>query len=398
MRFVAVSKRTRAAGLAFTLLAFASGCTSQSAVARDAGAGGAASEGGHDAAKPLGPVTLACADGGSMTFDPPAQFQPMVAEGVEWPLLFSLPQVTTASMDTKFLNMLEQAHVNTVSVIVWYSAYQAHQARYDAFVNAVHAAGLKLRLGFKGEIKSLLFGLTPTFPNAQTTFQEYSTKTLSIERELAARYHPDYFNMVEEFGTSQGQVGGNFTAAQWVQLVGQLATAIKQASSKTQTWVAVLPTDPVDRGVVAKGLLSIPNLDGVGIDAYGNQDVCTWAASWQKGFAGAAAAGKKTGFTETWWEDLFAQPMYDQPANGQKEGDWLRAMVYEAQKLGATGAFMPWFSEKFVTLQPDGFGQSNPMTHAQSLSNAVSAALDSGQRTVVFTELQATLAALPAGP
>jgi len=156
-----------------------------------------------------GPVALACLDGGATVVSPPSTFGPMVIDGLEWPLSGSIAQVADQSLDVEFLQMLQRAGINTMSLFVWYSAYQAHQARYDAIVTAARSAGLKVRVFIKPEIKSLLFGLTPTFPNPTTTFQEFSSTAMSIETELAGRYTPDMFTVVEEFGTTESYAGGS---------------------------------------------------------------------------------------------------------------------------------------------------------------------------------------------
>jgi hypothetical protein len=342
------------------------------------------------------PVTLSCAGGGTLVVDPPATFTPMTVSGAHWPLLFSMPQVTDASIDLPFLHMLEDAGANELALMVWYSAYQAHTSRYDDVVSAARADGLKVRIGFKGEIASLLFGLQPTFATPPSA-TDYATKVAAIESELASRYHPDAFNLVEELGTSQGQVGSSFTTAEWLQIIQQLATAVKAASPTTETWVAILPTDPVDRAVGENGLLSIADVDGVGLDVYGNEDPCTWSTAWKQAFAEIIAAGKKTGLTETWWEDLYAEHQFDEPSNAPLEGDWLRAMLYLTQSAGATGAFMPWFTNKFVALDPLFSVPGDPQASAQQMVGDMKAALDAGTRTVVFDDLQAALGQMRAG-
>ncbi len=382
------------ASLLSTLQACASHPSGAAGGPSDSGAvdAGLADSGVTDASAWTGPVSLGCTDGGALVMTPPATFTNMQMDGLEWPLLFSLPVVTDATMDMQFLQMLEELGVDTLAIMIWESAYRAYPTRYTTVINAARAAGLKIRLGFKGEIKSLLFGLTPTFPGP-TTYAQYLSTALAFEQELAQTYQPDSFNLVEEFGTSMAQVQGSFTAANWIDFVTQTAAAVKTASGgRTETWVALLPTDPVDRAVVKAGLASVPNLDGIGFDAYGSSDLCVWQNAYAQGAALIADAGRKSGFTETWWGDLFAQPQLDTTAAMPQEADWLRGMTYDAQNIGATSDFMPWFTEKLVVSVPDGFGSSDAQTAAATLSSEVAAALDAGARTQVFLEWQAAIA------
>jgi hypothetical protein len=148
----------------------------------------------------------------------------------------------------------------------------------------------------------------------------------------------------------------------------------------------------VDQAVVKAGLLKVSNLDGIGFDAYGSSDICTWQRAYAQGAADIADAGLKSGVTETWWGDLFAQPALDTAAAIPAEADWLRGLLYDAQAIGATGDFMPWFTEKLVITAPDGFGAGVTLATAQTLSAEVAAALDAGVRTDVFYEWQAAIA------
>ncbi len=393
----------RFSGLMSCALALLSACSGHHA-GSDAGPldAGPTDGGPVDAGAPgwdgsLGPVSLSCDGGGSIVMTPPATFAPMEVDGLLWPLLFSLPVVTDATMDTGFLQVLEQLGVDTVAFFPNIESYGTYGQRYANAIAAARAAGLRIRIGYKEGPAGYLLGQTPAFPGQTsgqtTTYAQYLDAGVMFETQLAQTFHPDAFTVVEEFGTSMTEIGGSFTTAEWLDFVAQAAKAVKEATDGgTEVWVAVLPSDPTDQAVVKAGLLQVPNLDGIGFDEYGNADICSWQKTFAEGAADIADAGLKSGFTETWWGALSYQPSVDTTANMPAEADWLRGMMYDSQNIGATGDFMPWFTEKLVISVPDGYGSSDTLAAAQTLSGEVAAALDAGARTDVFYEWQATIA------
>ncbi len=181
------------------------------------------------------------------------------------------PKVTEAE-----LAMLVQAGCTVIRIDLNYDPWLDNSAweiaKYDNAAVMVRAQGLKLMIAdAAGE----------SYRNKRKTgWDDFKTAWVSRISAVAARYRPDYYVVVKEPGwywmmPARALLSQPWARTQdWIDLTHWLVDAVKKASPKTKTAIAV-PGDSLYGGRTSdmllawyRAALAMPNLDILGFDNY----------------------------------------------------------------------------------------------------------------------------------
>ena len=310
---------------------------------------------------------------------PKARAQETNFDALHFPSASVLVNFSDPAYDDLFIQMLQEAGVNTVTLFTSPTEYNALSNRYTNLATLIRARNLKVRFVIQDEVKAVtnLTSLPPTYPNPPSLTHYIETES-AVARAITTDIKPDYFSVVAEPTINEGRIGKKFTVRQWRKIISALNQEVKIYSPNTKTWVDILPKKLKERNILTKAITT--GIDGVGFDLYDRTDILSTVQTYANKVKGA---GKKCGITETWWNDIYANPNLDSPSNAQLEADWLGSTYTFAKNNGITDEFVPFFTNKFVNLQKLPLPLS--VANINNFLSAMETSLDNNERTIIHS-------------
>ena len=327
----------------------------------------------------------------------------MIWSALHFNASLSGPAFTSPSDDLHFVQMLQRAGCNCITVEIDPIVFTKYQARYATLFSSIKAVGLQLhiinQMNTKGNEAAAGVTNPLYFPQSilPPSFSKFSTFEANFVTQLA-QYQPDHLSVIAELVNLNQKMRTGFSVAQYMSLITTLCNTVKSISPYTKTWIDLTPTTAnIPDPYVGNQAISIPTLDGIGWDIYGNPSDANGFILTQflPLFKAELAGGKMVGATETWYEDMWAQPQYDDLQTNLTDRyacqNWFGNLYHELLNAGVPLSMMnPFFTNDFLTLNP----LPNPLTitGAQALNQTMSAALSAGTTTTVFQAYQQTIA------
>ena len=265
---------------------------------------------------------------------------------------------TDASLDIKFLEMLEETNANLLSLYVRPDEFSIQKTRYMNLINKIKLDGKKLFVGLR-------------FNDGQLSLSEYDTLTQNYINNVIDIIKPDYFGIVIEPTTMEDRHTFNATDEQWVQYIQKYSDLSKQLNPSIKTVVAGHKKELNFLQLCA----NIPSLDIIGFNIYDrlgidpNLDNYIETEDISNAIDYVNSKGKETWIVET-WTSFKADP---DPTRMPYDTKWLRVMIYYAINHNMK-MFIPFFTGKFIIY-------TDSETEFES-------ALYAGTRTPVFYEYQ----------
>ena len=301
-------------------------------------------------------------------------------EGIFWPTVLLGVAFGNSSADIPFLQMFQSAGVKTIVLETDPTFFQAYESRFSSVISEARLMGFKIHIINQLAYASWynLAGLALPFSSTPTIeqFTAFETQAMSVY----ASFHPDYLSVLAEPSLYHAKMGTSFTNAQIETLVQTLCSTVLNISPLTQTWIDLIPSDASTSFISQLG--AIPNLNGIGLDYYGDTSSVSQITTLSNAIT---ASGKIGGFTETWAYGLYTDRSADTQATVQAQANWFSSTASLASSLNMTGAFDPFFTEKFVSTDP----LILPFT-LQGLQTMFDQLL-TNQRTSIFTGYQDTI-------
>lgn len=288
-----------------------------------------------------------------------------------------------AGVDNQFTDMLVSAGVGWIIFEVDPYEVQLSPAAEQRLISAVNYAkeqGVKVHI-INQENVGYYDKLNISAPQL-SSYQEFHDLFVGLNVYLASTFQPDRLTVLAEPAHYQSDIGSSFTVSQMVQIAVDSARAVKAVNSSIQTWVDVLPTTSFDYSF-AQQIAGKSVINGIGYDLY---DHSSSLSSVSTSAAYARLFGKKTGMTETWWQDIYAKPQYDNETNLGAEADWINSTYAWSKSNGLSAEYDPFFSEKLVSSNalPLPFTVNATAQYLENLDNT----LKSGNRTNIFYSYQ----------
>ena len=225
-------------------------------------------------------------------------------EATDWPTILVGVGFTNSSFDEPFLHMVHNLGAKTLAIETDPVFFRTYQSRFSSLISEAQAMDLNIhiinQLGYASWYK--LLGLSYPFSSGPS-FQTFENFQIQAIREYA-QYDPSYLSLIAEPGLMQEKAGASYSPSQWQSLISILAQTVKSISPETQTWVDLVPQNPFDMQLVPY-LVNITQLDGIGLDVYGNVSPFSISNNAAKYIT---SHGKLGGLTETWAFSLYSTP------------------------------------------------------------------------------------------
>ena len=270
----------------------------------------------------------------------PAEYKPMHFMGFHCSLSNGFWDYTSLDDDLAFLDMLEEAGVDIISIGVYGAPEDLPQNildRYDTIFNEVRNKNLKLKIW----IRTFMYGTA-----------QKPQKALSSTQYVMEHWDPEYLVITHE--PKCDSIVAMQYLKNWVEDCCQLAKSI---NPNVTTSVTVLNyygrLDCIDYFV------QIDELDIIGFDIYGLWGLCPECEG-GNAIADAIddihAAGKDAWIEELWlsieWDRRTSDPIdmvpgFNDPHRAWWDSRFTRVMTYYAQNHGLLG-IEHWFSPYFV--------------------------------------------------
>ena len=305
-------------------------------------------------------------------------------EGIFWPTVLLGVTFGNSSTDIPFLQMLQSAGVKTVVLETDPTFFQTYISRFSQVITEARGMGFKIhiinQLAYSGWYNlaelPLPFSSTPSL----SQFTAFETQAMNAY----ASFHPDYLSVLAEPSLYHSKMGTSFTDAQIETLTSSLCSTVQSISPQTQTWIDLIPSNTQTSFI--SGLAAIGNLNAIGLDYYGDSSSYSLITALSNAIT---SSGKIGGFTETWAYGLYSAPQYDTSATVSAQAAWFSSAYSLASSLNMTGAFDPFFTEKFVSTSP----LILPFTSQgmQTMFNQLYSGLLLNQRTSIFSAYQSVI-------
>ena len=292
------------------------------------------------------------------------------------------------SMDNPFTQMLANTGINTLTIETYPSMFRANITRFQNLIAFARSIGLKIHILNQYQDKGFdaLAGMAPPFSSPPTLaqFETYEVNAMTSYMSVS----PDYLSVLVEPASWNSKLGTNYTAANLVSLGNRVVNAIPAG---VVVFVDGNPLGNTGDAAFLNSMLSNTRLNAIGIDVYDNFNQATlinYSTTIRN-------AGKQVGWTETWWEDLYAEPQFDKPSNEPSEAAWFGQTVPFCQANGFT-SYSPFFTNKFINTTP----LPVPFTAANVTAefNQLYSDLLAGARTSIYTAYQNIISGGPLPP
>ncbi|SNQ62116.1 hypothetical protein [Candidatus Methanoperedens nitratireducens] len=233
---------------------------------------------------------------------------------------------STNDINYKYIELLEDANVDTIAIYLSPTWTSQEQKYYDLF-NKIKKTNKKLYVVFQAYT-----------PIKKMTWNEYVTNELTTIDKVVPEYKPDYFAIVIEPETNiKNAYLGNVSVSNWKILIVESANKIKKYNPSTKTIIATSKNQ--NEINIINSTMTVSGVDIIGLNNYGlKMDI------FDKVISAAHNNNREVWITETWidWKNV------DKAWLEEVNNKWIKAMVYYSQQKNIS-AIAPFFTRYFFT-------------------------------------------------